>query len=142
MKKISINLIPERCLRIRTLNGCFGGEKIYTPIWRPGRFQLTYVCEQQRLCAFSVQTRMCLRCSQCDENQNHNRASTRQNLSLGFPTKRCSNQSPQLQRPARKLKFRLKQVRIKANNKGADQTARTRRWSVPLLFANFRRLVF
>ena len=34
-------------------------------------------------------------------------ASTRQNLSLGFPTKRDSNQSPQLQRLARKSKFRL-----------------------------------
>ena len=38
------------------------------------------------------------------------RASTRENLSSGFPTKRDSNQSPQLQRLARKLKFHLKQV--------------------------------
>ena len=30
----------------------------------------------------------------------------------GFPTKRDSNQSPQLQRLARKLKFLLKQVEI------------------------------
>ena len=37
-------------------------------------------------------------------------ASTRQNLSFGFPTKRDSNQSTQLQRLARKLKLRLKQV--------------------------------
>ena len=35
------------------------------------------------------------------------RASMQQNLSSGFPTKRDSNQSPQLQRLARKLKFRL-----------------------------------
>ena len=34
-------------------------------------------------------------------------ASTRQNLSSGFNTKRDSNQSPQLQRLARKLKFPL-----------------------------------
>ena len=34
-------------------------------------------------------------------------ASTRQNLSSGIPTKRDSNPSPQLQRLARKLKFRL-----------------------------------
>ena len=34
-------------------------------------------------------------------------ASTRQNLSSGFPTKRVSNQSPQLQRLARILKFHL-----------------------------------
>ena len=33
-------------------------------------------------------------------------ASSRENLSSGFPTKRVSNQSPQLQRLARKLKFR------------------------------------
>ena len=32
-------------------------------------------------------------------------ASTRENSSLGFPTKRVSNQSPQLQRLARELKF-------------------------------------
>ena len=37
-------------------------------------------------------------------------ASLRQNLSLGFPSKRDSNQSPQLQRLAGILKFRLKQV--------------------------------
>ena len=34
-------------------------------------------------------------------------ASSRENLSSGFPTKRVSNQSPQLQRLARKLKFHL-----------------------------------
>ena len=32
---------------------------------------------------------------------------TRQNLASGFPTKQDSNQSPQLQGLARKLKFRL-----------------------------------
>ena len=34
-------------------------------------------------------------------------ASLRENLSSGFPTKRVSKQSPQLQRLARKLKFHL-----------------------------------
>ena len=34
-------------------------------------------------------------------------ASSRENLSSGFPTKRDSNQSPQLQRLARKKKFHL-----------------------------------
>ena len=34
-------------------------------------------------------------------------ASSPQNLSSGFPTKRDSNQSPQLQRLAKKIKFRL-----------------------------------
>ena len=33
--------------------------------------------------------------------------SSRENLTLGLPTKRVSNQSPQLQRLARKLKFHL-----------------------------------
>ena len=33
-------------------------------------------------------------------------ATSQQNLSSGFPTKRDSNQSPQLQRLAKKLKFR------------------------------------
>ena len=36
-----------------------------------------------------------------------NWASSRENLSSGFPTKRVSNRSPQLQRLARKLKFYL-----------------------------------
>ena len=35
------------------------------------------------------------------------RAATRENLSSGFPTKQDSNQSSQLQRLARKFKFRL-----------------------------------
>ena len=39
-------------------------------------------------------------------------AATRQNLSSGVPTKGVSNQSPQLQRLARRLKFHLKQVYI------------------------------
>ena len=34
-------------------------------------------------------------------------ALSRQNLFLGFPTKRDSNQSPQLQRLARKLQVRM-----------------------------------
>ena len=58
-------------------------------------------------------------------------ALSRENLSSRFPTKRVSNQSPQLQRLARKLKFHLQQVYIryftKSNNKDADQTARRRR---------------
>ena len=40
-------------------------------------------------------------------NRLGNLYSTRQNLSWGFPTKRDSNQSPQLERLARKLKFYL-----------------------------------
>ena len=39
-------------------------------------------------------------------------ASTRENLSSGVSKKRDSNQSTQLQRLARKLKFRSKQVNI------------------------------
>ena len=39
-------------------------------------------------------------------------ASSRENLSSGFPTKRDSNQSPQLQTLARILKFRMKQVEM------------------------------
>ena len=39
-------------------------------------------------------------------------APLRENLSLGFPTKQVSNQSPQLQRLARKFKFYLKQVYV------------------------------
>ena len=39
-------------------------------------------------------------------------ASSQENLSSGRPTKRVSNQSPQLQRLARKLKFHMQQVYI------------------------------
>ena len=39
-------------------------------------------------------------------------ASTQQNVSSGFPTNRDSNQSLQLQRLSRRLKFRVKQVEI------------------------------
>ena len=56
-------------------------------------------------------------------------ASSRENLSLGFLPKRVSNQSLQLQRLARKLKFHLFTYNTfqKANNKCADQTARMHR---------------
>ena len=54
-----------------------------------------------------------------------------QNLSTGFLTKGVSNQSPQLQRLARKLKFPCSRFTYgafqKANNNGADQTAQMRR---------------
>ena len=54
-------------------------------------------------------------------------------MSSGFSTKRDSNQSPQLQRLARKLSFACSKIRYdtfqSANNKGADhdQTARMRK---------------
>ena len=62
--------------------------------------------------------------------QEDNWASSRENLSSGFPSKRVSNQSHKLQRLARKLKLYLKVTYStfqKANNKGADQTVRMRR---------------
>ena len=55
-------------------------------------------------------------------------APTRETLSSGFLTKSDSNQPAQLQRLARKLKFRFGcDTFQKAKNKGADQTARMRR---------------
>ena len=58
--------------------------------------------------------------------------SSGQNLSSGFLKNRDSNRSSELQRLARILKFCLKHkfryaTFQKANNKGADQTARMRR---------------
>ena len=54
-------------------------------------------------------------------------ASSRQNWSLGFPTKRDSNQSPHLQRPARKFNFACWKFRYGtfpiSKTEGADQTA-------------------
>ena len=58
-------------------------------------------------------------------------ASSRENLSSGCPTKQVSNQSPRLQRLARKLKFHLSKLTYdtfqKANDKGANQTVQMRR---------------
>ena len=58
-------------------------------------------------------------------------ALSQENLTSGCPTKRVSNQSPQLQILARKSKFAHSKLRYgafqTANNKGADQTARLRR---------------
>ena len=56
-------------------------------------------------------------------------ASTRQNLSSGFPTKRDSNQSPHLQRLPRRSKLRVASLE-NANDKGADQSARSMRMLV------------
>ena len=70
-------------------------------------------------------------------------ASTRQNLSSGFPTKRDSNQSPHLHRLPRRSKLRVASL-DNANDKGADQSARSMRMLVCAfqLFANHRRQVF
>ena len=73
-------------------------------------------------------------------------ASLRENLSLGFPTKRVSNQSPQLQRLARILKFTRSKFAYgtfqKANNKGADQTARMRRLVCTCVISNTQKTGF
>ena len=53
-------------------------------------------------------------------------ASTLQNLSSGFPTKRDSNQSPHLQRLPRRSKLRVTSLE-NSNDKGADQSARSMR---------------
>ena len=55
-------------------------------------------------------------------------ASTRQNLSSGFPTKRDSNQSPHLRLP-RRSKLRVASLE-NANDKGAGQSARSMRMLV------------
>ena len=63
---------------------------------------------------------------------------------FGFTTKRVSNQSPQLQRLVRKLKFHLFTYDTfqKENNKGADQTARMRRLVCACVIRKSRRQVF
>ena len=67
-------------------------------------------------------------------------ASSRENLSLGFPSKRVSKRSPQLQRLARKLKFHLRGTYRKMNNKGADHTAWYSHFAEATLLHVFRRL--
>ena len=70
----------------------------------------------------------------------------RQNLSSGFPTKLDSNQSPQLQRLARKCNFTYGKFRYdtyqKANNKGTDQSARMRRLVCAYVVRKHRRQIF
>ena len=60
---------------------------------------------------------------------NISRASTRQNLSSGFPAKRDSNQSPHLQRLPRISKLRVECLE-NANDKGDDQSVRSMRMLV------------
>ena len=55
---------------------------------------------------------------------------------FGFPTKRDSNKSPQLQGLARKLEI------DKANNKGAEQTAQMRRLVSAYVFRKPPKTVF
>ena len=73
-------------------------------------------------------------------------ASARQNLSSGFPTKQDLNQSSQLQRIVGKMKYACRKFRYdtfqKANNKGADQSARGRRLVCAFVFRMLRRQVF
>ena len=74
-------------------------------------------------------------------------ASSRENLSSGFPTMQISNQSPQLQRPARKLKYHLNHVYIMILTKKRITKALIRLrgcagWSAPVLLANLLRQVF
>ena len=73
-------------------------------------------------------------------------ASSQPNLSSGFLQKRDSHQPPQLQRLARKLKFRLWQEHIILSNKRISKALISlcgcAGWSAPLLFAKHRRQVF
>ena len=74
-------------------------------------------------------------------------ASSRENLSSGFPSKRDSNQSPQLQRLSRKSKFtpvaslhmKLTKKRI---TKALISLCGCAGWSASVLFTNPRRQVF
>ena len=74
--------------------------------------------------------------------------SSQENLSSGFLTKRVSNQSPQLQGLARKLKFHLQVASLdmtlskKGKTKALMSLHGCAGWSVPLLFTNHRRQVF
>ena len=64
-------------------------------------------------------------------------ASSRENLSSGFPTKRLSNQSLQLQRLARKLILLDKRItKVLISLRGWAG------WSAPVLFPNPQRQVF
>ena len=73
-------------------------------------------------------------------------ASPRQNLSSGFPSKLGSNQSPKLQRLARKLKFACGKFGHNIFNKRITKAliilCGCAGWSAPLLFATPRRQFF
>ena len=73
-------------------------------------------------------------------------ATMKENLSSGFPTKWDSNQSPHLQRVARKLTYHLASLdMILSKERRTKALIRLRGfadWSAPLLFASPRRQVF
>ena len=73
-------------------------------------------------------------------------ATTRENLSSGFPTKRILNQSLRLNRLARNRNFSRSKCRYdsskKADNKVADETARMRSLVCAFIVTNHRRQVF
>ena len=73
-------------------------------------------------------------------------ASARQNLSSGFPTKRDSNKSPQLQRHATCRNYACSKYPYgafqKANYKGAEQSTRMRRLVCAFVVRKSRRHVF
>ena len=71
-------------------------------------------------------------------------AASGENLSSGFPTKRVSNQSSQLHRLARKLKF-LPVASLLSKKRITKALIRLRGcadWSAPVMFANPQRQVF
>ena len=81
---------------------------------------------------------ICCTCNTCPRAvEQATPATTRENLSSGFPTKRVLNQSLRLNRLARYWNFSRSKCRYdsskKADNNVADETARCAGWSAPLL---------
>ena len=69
--------------------------------------QQTWKTSRKRLTKYPLYTTLRAGSLCSDLRDNVKWASSRENLSSGFPTKRVSKQSPLLQRLARKLKFDL-----------------------------------
>ena len=79
----------------------------------------------------------------CQSKQKHNWASSREKLSSGFPKKRVSNQSHQLQRLARKSLARLRVILLKKRiTKAVIRLRGCAGWSAPVLVVNPWRQVF
>ena len=87
---------------------------------------------------------ICFTCNRAVEQATQ--ASTRENLSSGFPIKQVLNQSLRLNRLARNWNFSRSKCRYdlseKADNKVADETARMGRLVCAFIVTNHRRQVF
>ena len=139
------NQSPRRSLALRAIvmndlciRRCRAQSNIVTPV------NLT---DEQPPHYFFLNIIICCTCNMCARAvEQATQATTRENLSSGFPTKRVLNQSLRLKRLARNWNFSRSKCRYhsskKADNKVADETVWMRRLVCAFIATNHRRQVF